>query len=150
MQHMFSNDQHPVWLSDIARTGFYGFPATSDGIVKIGIHGDGYINPVRLADGRECSGLWFVMEESCHDTAVPVWTAAPTEAVDSLIEFVKLRFPMLRNELIMTSRLCWYCDSWDSNFFIDHVPGELYSSFMISLKRTPWSCGCMWWQWARI
>ena len=31
----------PVWAADIARTGWYGFPALPGGALKIGHHGSG-------------------------------------------------------------------------------------------------------------
>ncbi|RUP50866.1 organic solute transporter Ostalpha-domain-containing protein [Jimgerdemannia flammicorona] len=35
----------PVWNVDITTSGFYGFAANHDGILKIGKHGGGYLNP---------------------------------------------------------------------------------------------------------
>ena len=47
----WSAPRFPVWAADIARTGWYGFPALADGTLKIGHHGpaDGWIPTSRGA-----------------------------------------------------------------------------------------------------
>ena len=43
----YQSPSFPVWAADIGRTGWYGFPATSEGIVKVANHGVGIrVDPV--------------------------------------------------------------------------------------------------------
>lgn len=84
------------WAADIARTGWYGFPATREGIVKVANHGPG--RPV-------------------HPDA-PRMVEAGTE--DRFRAFLRETFPGLAGAPLVHSHLCLYCDTWDGNFWIDH------------------------------
>jgi glycine/D-amino acid oxidase-like deaminating enzyme len=86
------------WGADLARTGWYGFPATSTGTVKIAHHGRG-----RRVD---------------PDT--PRTVDASEEK--RFREFLRDTFPGLAAAPLEGSRLCLYCDTWDGNFWIDHDP----------------------------
>ncbi len=88
----------PVFTADISRTGWYGFPMTREGIVKIARHGAGI---VRDPDGsRETDGAG--------------------EA--SLGRFLEETFPTLALLPVAESRLCFYCDTEDGQFWIDAHP----------------------------
>ncbi|KAL1597295.1 hypothetical protein SLS60_008879 [Paraconiothyrium brasiliense] len=119
----FSPGQFPTWLwkvRDGAEGGLYGFPRDENGYLKIGYRGTKYTNPQRQNDGVERS--------------VPItrWTEdrqlrkIPSQAMKVLRRFVAEYIPELADEglQIQTTRVCWYTDSFDNHFFIDHVPGK--------------------------
>ena len=89
----------PVWASDIGRTGWYGFPAMDDGIVKIANHGPG-----------------TVIERPDQARMV-----APDE-VERVLDFVREKLPGLADAPVAGTRQCWYCDTFDGHFFIGHAP----------------------------
>lgn len=94
----FRGDRFPVWGADISNSGWYGFPLSAEGIVKVGHHGAGMPMhpdaPRRLPDGHE---------ERCRG-------------------FLKATFPALAEAPLVGSRICLYCDSFDGNFLIDSDP----------------------------
>ena len=88
----------PVWAADIARTGWYGFPALPNGALKIGHHGAGAaIDP----DGPR---------------------TVPPEHIARVRRFLGQQIPELAAAPILHTRLCLYCDSFDGDFWIDHDP----------------------------
>ncbi len=94
----FAEERFPVWCADISNTGWYGFPVTAEGKLKLGNHGAGK----RFRPGDE-----LVIDAEQQARAV---------------EFATDRFPELADAPVVSSRLCLYCDSWDGNFLIDHDP----------------------------
>jgi len=111
--HKFHSDVFPGWAADISRTGWYGFPAdpSTGNMLKLGVHGNGFVTRVRLPDGRECS--------------VPVPGALPpASGLTQFRHFVDATFPELRDAPIVKTRLCYYCDTWDMYFYISAVPGR--------------------------
>ncbi len=94
----FRGDRFPVWGADISNSGWYGFPLSRDGVVKVGHHGAGIkMHPDdvrRIPDGHE---------ERCR-------------------EFLRGTFPGLADAPLVGSRICLYCDSFDGNFLIDGDP----------------------------
>jgi glycine/D-amino acid oxidase-like deaminating enzyme len=88
----------PTFGADIARTGYYGFPATHDGIVKIANHGPG-----RLLD---------------PDASRVV----PPEEEEALRAFLRETFPALVDAPIVDTHICIYCDTPDEHFWIDRDP----------------------------
>lgn len=89
----------PVWGADIARTGWYGFPANEDGIVKVANHGPG----VRI-----------------DDPAQP--RVVTDEQIAMFRDFLRDTFPSLADAKLAGTRQCWYCDAFDGHFWIDHHP----------------------------
>jgi glycine/D-amino acid oxidase-like deaminating enzyme len=87
-----------VFAADIARTGWYGFPALDDGTLKIGHHGRGF--------ALDPSG-----PRVPPDTEEPRFRAFLARALPSAV-----RAPLV------ASRLCFYCDTADGDFWIDHDP----------------------------
>jgi glycine/D-amino acid oxidase-like deaminating enzyme len=90
----------PPWCADIATTGWYGFPANADGIVKVANHGKGR----------------------------PIHPDAP-RAIDPSDEprfraFLAETFPRLAEAPLVGSRLCLYSDSFDGDFWIATHPGR--------------------------
>ncbi|KAJ1560459.1 hypothetical protein HK405_007014, partial [Cladochytrium tenue] len=97
-----------VWFADVSKTGFYGFPgAPRDGgaTVKIANHGVGFLPP-----------------DAFHQSGDVTPKHIPRVAVLEFRDFLAKAFPHLNKFDIVNTRLCWYCDAWDSNFYIDHVP----------------------------
>jgi glycine/D-amino acid oxidase-like deaminating enzyme len=94
----FADAHFPVFGADIARTGYYGFPAQRDGIVKIANHGTG-------------------IETT---SSAPRHTTADQES--SLRDFLRGSFPALADAPIVARRLCVYCDTRDANFWIARHP----------------------------
>jgi glycine/D-amino acid oxidase-like deaminating enzyme len=90
--------QFPVWAADIARTGWYGFPALPDGTLKIGHHGTGR----RVHPDAER----LVLESE----------------VERFRAFLRGTFPELAAAPIRSTRLCLYCDTFDGDFWLDHHP----------------------------
>lgn len=94
----FCSPQFPVFGADIARTGYYGFPANADGIVKIANHGKGI--PVN------------------HDA-----DRLTTEAQEAdLRAFLTTALPALAQAPIVARRLCAYADASDGNFWFARDP----------------------------
>lgn len=83
---------------DVSRTGFYGFCANADGIVKIAHHGPG----LRASpDGpREVPAGWEARFRTFLKDALPDLATAP----------------------VVHSHLCWYSDTFDGHFWIDRDP----------------------------
>jgi sarcosine oxidase/L-pipecolate oxidase len=94
----FAAARFPVFGADISRTGYYGFPALHDGIVKIANHGAGIDLP----------------------PDAPRHTTAAQEA--ALRDFLQDSFPALAGAPIVARRLCVYCDTRDAHFWIARHP----------------------------
>ena len=95
---LFAAARFPVFGADISRTGYYGFPANADGIVKIANHGVGI---------------------EVHRDNERVTNAEQERA---LREFVRETFPALVDAPIVHTRLCVYCDTVDEHFWIARHP----------------------------
>ncbi len=86
------------WAADIARTGWYGFPANADGVVKIANHGPG--RRVHADDPRTIEDL---------------------PSVEARFRaFLRETFPALADAPLAHWRVCLYCDTFDGDFWIDH------------------------------
>ena len=88
----------PVWGADIAKTGWYGFPANTDGIVKVANHGVGR---------RVCASEARVMPEGEEER---------------YRQFLCETFPDLADAPVHSHRVCLYCDTFDGAFWIDRDP----------------------------
>ena len=95
---LFEAARFPVFGADISRTGYYGFPANRDGIVKIANHGVGI---------------------EVHGDSERVTNAEQERA---LRDFVRESFPALGDAPIVHTRLCVYCDTVDEHFWIARHP----------------------------
>jgi glycine/D-amino acid oxidase-like deaminating enzyme len=96
---LFLPERFPVFGADLSSTGFYGFPLGREGVVKIARHGP----------GREMS----------PDSPEAV-VAAGEEAM--MREFLAETFPALANAPVIYSRICFYCDTNDGDFWIAPDP----------------------------
>jgi sarcosine oxidase len=86
------------WTADIARTGWYGFCANGDGVVKIANHGPGRALDPRAPREMDKS-VEPMFRELCAD-ALPGLASAP----------------------VVHRRLCLYCDSFDGDLWITRHP----------------------------
>ncbi len=99
-QHeLFAAQRFPVFGADISTTGYYGFPLSREGVLKIANHGS----------GREMS------PESPKRAVTP-------EEEENLREFLSSTFPALADAPIVYSRVCMYCDTNDGHFWIAPDP----------------------------
>lgn len=95
----FRGASFPVFTADISRTGYYGFCANDDGIVKVARHGPG--RPVHPdGPGREV-------------------TEAETEDMRA---FLRDALPALAEAPLVATRICVYGDTWDEQFWIARHP----------------------------
>jgi glycine/D-amino acid oxidase-like deaminating enzyme len=95
---IFRPECFPVWGADISHTGWYGFPVTASGVLKVANHGPGR----RVAPSEPLS----VSERD----------------VERCREFFLGSFHGLSDAPLVGSRLCLYCDTSDGDFWIDHHP----------------------------
>jgi len=96
---LFACQRFPVFGADISTTGYYGFPVSRLGVVKIANHGP----------GREMS------PESTERVVT-------SEEEKNLREFLSSTFPALADAPIVYSRVCMYCDTDDGHFWIAPDP----------------------------
>ena len=96
----FSAPHFVPFAADISESGWYGFPYHPiTGVVKVANHGKGVpVDP--LTDP-------FELTEKDHD---------------HFRQFLAETFPLLAKAPIVKTRLCMYCDTWDTDFWIDHHP----------------------------
>jgi sarcosine oxidase / L-pipecolate oxidase len=88
------------WAGDISETGWYGFPLSKTGVVKIGNHSTGIV-PI-----------------DPHATPHII----PDNHIEHLREFLAVTIPALADAPVVGTRVCMYCDTWDGHFWIDHDP----------------------------
>lgn len=88
------------WAADISRTGFYGFPANADGIVKVANHGVGL--RVSPDDPR----------------------TLPPDTEHHFRTFLRQTLPDLADAPLVGERLCLYCDTFDGDFWIAADPAR--------------------------
>jgi len=98
-QELFEPERFPVFGADLSSTGFYGFPLGREGVVKIARHGP----------GRQMS----------PDSPEAVVT---TEEETMMREFLAETFPALADAPVVYSRICFYCDTHDGDFWIAPDP----------------------------
>lgn len=96
---LFAPERFPIFGADISATGFYGFPLNRDGVVKIANHGL----------GREMS----------PDSPERVVTK---EEENRMREFLADSFPSLTDAPVVFTRVCFYCDTKDGDFWIAPDP----------------------------
>jgi len=96
---LFSPERFPFFGADISTTGYYGFPLSREGVVKIANHGP----------GREMS------PDSPERTVT-------LEEEKKLLEFLTNTIPALAEAPIVYTRICLYCDTHDGDFWIAPDP----------------------------
>ncbi len=88
------------WAGDIARTGWYGFPLASTGVLKIAHHGFG------------------------HRVSPQAPRVVPGHRDADLRAFLAQHLAPIADSPIVSRRLCLYADSIDGDFWVDAVPGR--------------------------
>jgi glycine/D-amino acid oxidase-like deaminating enzyme len=94
----FRGPHFPPWGADLPRSGWYGFPANAEGVVKVSNHGPGHPVP----------------------SDAPRVLQPGDEA--QVREFLSRSYPELANEPLADSKMCIYCDTWDGDFLIGRDP----------------------------
>lgn len=95
---LYQPPQFPVWTADVGKTGWYGFPAQNDGTLKIANHGVGWQQDPRLP------------------------RQVPAETEERFRAFLVESLPGMAKAPKIFERLCFYCDTFDGDFWIDHDP----------------------------
>jgi glycine/D-amino acid oxidase-like deaminating enzyme len=99
-KYRYEGEQFPVWSADISETGWYGFPVQEDGLLKIAYHGEEEaLNPNENND-------------------------IPPHVYPKLNTFLHNNLPQMEQAKIEKARLCYYCDTWDGNFYITPHPAK--------------------------
>ena len=96
---LFTPERFPIFGADISATGFYGFPLNRDGVVKIANHGLG--------------------QEMSPDSPKHVVTK---NEENKMRQFLADSFPSLAKAPVVFSRVCFYCDTNDGDFWIAPDP----------------------------
>lgn len=86
------------WAMDVANTGWYGFVALDEGVLKVANHGPGDLDD---PDGHR---------------------DLPEESEDMFRDFLDDHLPDIVDADIVDTRLCFYADTFDGDFWIDHHP----------------------------
>jgi len=116
----------PVIL-DYGPSGFYTFPPTADGLVKVARHTGGHRNPqpVTTPDNentphpsRTISTPRTVLSHGAEGLLVP------KGALSYLRDCLREVWPELADKPFETTRLCWYTDSPDTDWIIDVHPDD--------------------------
>ena len=97
--------------------GLYGFPRTSDGVIKFGYRAKKYTNFVDV-NGKLLS---VPKTDELNIT---------TEALSAFKSFIEENMPELKEIGITGTKMCWYTDSIDNSFLVDYVPGYSSSLFV--------------------
>jgi glycine/D-amino acid oxidase-like deaminating enzyme len=95
---LFSWPRMVTWTGDVRTTGWYGFAANGQGVVKIANHGAGV--PVDPRGPRQ----------------------VPGGAEQRFRAFLRDAMPALADAPLSYQRLCLYCDTPDGDFLIDRDP----------------------------
>ncbi|KAK4687540.1 hypothetical protein P7C73_g2584, partial [Tremellales sp. Uapishka_1] len=128
----FSPDNFPVWAYGLSGHvsaeygGFYGFPRTPEGKIKIGYRGRKWTNyQTHPKTGKRLS---VPKTKYTTDRAVNL----PKKSINFIKSVVGELLPELKGVGITDTRMCWYTDSLDNSFVIDYVPGYNESLFVCS------------------
>ncbi|CAP86844.1 L-saccharopine oxidase [Penicillium chrysogenum] len=122
----YSPERFPVmtWKSTPRDTSgkdtgsIYVLPRTPEGLVKIGYRGVKWTNfqPAPKDTPFTQDGQWSVPlpADEC--------SLLPKPALYAIKQFVSIFLPEFESTPFFSTKLCWYTDSLDNSFVIDHVP----------------------------
>lgn len=96
---LFQPAVFPIFSANLPVTGYYGFPIHRDGVVKVGHHGP----------GREL-----------HPSAPERGVTA--DEIDRVRAFLHQTLPDLAEAELVSTRQCFYCDTWDGHWWIAPDP----------------------------
>jgi len=95
----------PVFFADLSKTGWYGFPMSKEaGIIKLGYHSPGIKVPIQQ---------YPILSKHFPKSFL----------ITGFQKFINENIPILKDSVIVYTRLCLYCDTFDGDFLISHVPG---------------------------
>ncbi|KAM0748516.1 FAD dependent oxidoreductase [Meredithblackwellia eburnea MCA 4105] len=125
----YSAENFPVWgalelggdaadCEDLMKEigGLYGFPATPDGYMKLGYRGTKFTH----FPGDSPVSVPCTVRSNPPETRIPV---SAFKVMENLLVKYMPDIAAAGIKLVAT-RLCWYTDSVDNDFLIDHVPGK--------------------------
>lgn len=97
--------------------GYYIFPPTKEGIVKMAIHGAGYTHcTAQTKDERKVSLPRTKLTPGAESGALPV------EAIRKMRQHLADHYPRLARKPFVDTRMCWYCDTKTGDWLIDYHP----------------------------
>lgn len=133
----------PVLLN--LSTGFFMLPPTSEGILKIARHTQGWRNEVQIPHPEfgalqftrnRASGTKIAEAEAEIKASLPAsnFDTLPPSSVGPMRAFLKETVPALATRLakdpFCASRVCWYSDTPTGDFIVDWVPNYGKSLFV--------------------
>lgn len=127
----FPVEEFPVFFSGITDTGFYGFPIIQESMAKkiAPRIKDSFLpaepawkleNSYRLKVGQHGPG-WKI-DTIDDDTLNRLWAKVGPGNEKLVRHWLKLALPQIEKAKVVYTRLCIYCDTFDGDFLIDHIP----------------------------
>ena len=115
-------------------SGFYCFEPDSEGVMKIAIHGNGYQHPLPSRSTTPPVAYPSFLSGQKGDSAAesvpePLQPASrsqgyiPPDMLASMLSQLTTIYPDLASAPVKDTRVCFYSDSKDENWIIDHIPG---------------------------
>lgn len=113
-------------------SGFYCFEPDQDGVMKIAIHSSGYQNPLPpTSTSPPVQFPSFSTGQQSSTSRSPSSTSSscrsemyiPADKLARMMSLLGEIYPDLVNATVKYTRVCFYSDSEDENWIIDHVPG---------------------------
>ncbi|OKL62196.1 hypothetical protein UA08_02323 [Talaromyces atroroseus] len=98
--------------------GVYMLPRTKEGVIKFGYRATKWTNYDTVGDGQRIS-----VPKTAHVTDKKE-SNIPKKSLNSIKEFISINTPDLLPLEFSATKLCWYTDSIDNSFVIDHVPNK--------------------------
>ncbi|KAF8852731.1 FAD dependent oxidoreductase [Acephala macrosclerotiorum] len=113
----YSPENMPVFTWGMKEgKGMYGFPRTEDGIIKFGYRATKWTN------FEQVNGKTLSVPKTAYTSKKE--TNVPLISLNAVKGFISEFLPELTPLGINSTRLCWYTDSIDNSFLIDHVPSR--------------------------
>jgi len=94
-------------------SGFYVFPPTDKGVIKMGMHLAGYTHTI-----EGVSAPRTVTTDPDRGLLVPTFN------LRQIRKHLSVVYPSLADKPFSATRLCWYNDSPDGNWIIGRAPGD--------------------------
>lgn len=124
-------EQFPVFFSGITASGFYGFPIIQESLAKkIAPRAKDPSLPVDLAWKTENAfrlkvgqhGPGWKIETVDDKTLNELWARVRPGNEKLVRHWLSQCLPQIKDAKVVYTRLCIYCDTFDGDFLIDHVP----------------------------
>ncbi|BEJ16306.1 hypothetical protein CspHIS471_0509110 [Cutaneotrichosporon sp. HIS471] len=97
--------------------GFYIFPPTADGKVKMAIHNKGWTSSL----GASAFGSNVSVPRTKLSSDADLGTL-PAEAVHTIRAHLRDHYPELAKKPFADVRMCWYCDTVTGDWLVDYHP----------------------------